>query len=39
MHHCLLNTLDELDFIFGEKHWNRGAFNCLDILMEAMVDC
>ena len=38
-HHCLLSTLDGLDFMFGEKHCNRGAIKCLDILMEGMVDC
>ena len=38
-HHCLLSILDGLDFMFGEKHWNRGAIKCLDILMEGMVDC
>ena len=31
--------LDGLDFMFGEKHGNRGAIKCLDILMEGMVDC
>ena len=31
--------LDGLDFIFGEKHWNRRAIKCLNILMEEMVDC
>ena len=25
-------------FMFGEKHWNRGAVKCLDTLMERMVD-
>ena len=39
MHHCLLGILDGLDFMFGEKHWNRGAIECLDVLMEGMVDC
>ena len=24
-HHCLLSILDGLDFVFGEKYWNRGA--------------
>ena len=38
-HHCLLSILDGLDFMFGEKHWNRGANKCLDTLMEGMVDC
>ena len=38
-HHCLLGILDGLDLMFGEKHWNRGAIKCLDILMERMVDC
>ena len=28
-----------LDFMFGEKHWNRGAIKCLDIFMEGVVDC
>ena len=30
--------LDGLDFICGEKHWIRGAVECLDSLMEGMVD-
>ena len=30
---------DGLDFMFGEKHLNRGAIKLLDILMEGMVDC
>ena len=34
----LLSILDGLDFMFGEKHWNRGAVKCLDTLMEGMVD-
>ena len=38
-HHCMLSILGGLDFMFGEKHWNRGAINCLDTLMEGMVDC
>ena len=38
-HHCLLSILDGLDFMFGEKHWNRGAVKCLDSLMEGMVNC
>ena len=38
-HHCLLSILDGLDFMFGEKDWNRGAIKCPDILMEGMVDC
>ena len=29
---------DGLDFMFGEKHWNRGANKCLDTLMDGMVD-
>ena len=33
------SILDGLDFMFGEKHWNRGAIKCLDIFMEGMVDC
>ena len=37
-HHCLLSILDGLDFMFGEKHWNRGAIKYLDTLMEGMVD-
>ena len=37
-HHCLLSILDGLDFMCGEKHWNRGAIKCLHILMEGMVD-
>ena len=37
-HHCLLSILDELGFMFGEKHWNRAAVKCLDTLMEGMVD-
>ena len=37
-HHCLLSILDGLDFMFGEKHWNRGAIKCLDTLMEGRVD-
>ena len=37
-HHCLLSILDESDFMFGEKYWNRGAVKRLDILMEGMVD-
>ena len=37
-HHCLLSILDGLDFMFGEKHWNREAVKCLDILVEGMVD-
>ena len=32
MHYCLLGILDGLDFMFGEKHWNRGAIECLDFL-------
>ena len=32
--YCLLSILDGLDFMFGEKHWNRGAIKCLDILIE-----
>ena len=36
--HCLLSILDGLDFVFGEKHWNREAIKCLDILMKGMVD-
>ena len=36
-HHCLLSILDELDFMFGEKHWNRGAVKYLDTSMEGMV--
>ena len=32
-HHCLLSILDGLDFMFGEKHWSRGAVKCLDTLM------
>ena len=35
----LLSILDGLDFMFGDKHWNRGAIKCLDILMEGTVDC
>ena len=27
-----------IGFMFGEKHWNRGAIKCLDTLMEGMVD-
>ena len=38
-HHCLLSILDGLYFMFGEKHWTRGAIKCLDILMEGIVDC
>ena len=34
----LLSILDGLDFMFGEKHWNRGAIECLDTLIEGMVD-
>ena len=34
----VLSILDGLDFMFEEKHWNRGAIKCLDILMEGMVD-
>ena len=34
----LLSILDGLDFMFEEKHWNRGGIKCLDILMEGMVD-
>ena len=30
--------LDGLDFMLEEKHWNRGAIKCLDILMKGMVD-
>ena len=26
-HHCLLSILDGLDFMFGEKHKNRGLLN------------
>ena len=26
----LLSILDGLDFMFGEKLWNRGAIKCLD---------
>ena len=37
-HHCSLSILDGLDFMFGEKHWNRGAVKCLNTLMEGMVD-
>ena len=37
-HHCLLSFLDGLDFMFGEKHWNRGAIKYLGTLMEGMVD-
>ena len=37
-HHCLLSISDGLDFMFGDKHWNRGAVKCLDTLMEGMVD-
>ena len=37
-HHCLLSILDGLDFMFGEKHWNRGAVKCMYTLMKAMVD-
>ena len=37
-HHRLLSILDGLDFMFGEKHWNRGAIECLDIFMKGMVD-
>ena len=37
-HHCLLSILDGLDFMFGEKHWKRGAVKCPDTLMEGMVD-
>ena len=33
-HHCLLSILDGLDFMFEEKHWNRGAIKYLDTLME-----
>ena len=25
--------------MFEKKHWNRGAIEYLDILMEGMVDC
>ena len=25
--------------MFEDKHWNRGAIECLDSLMEEMVDC
>ena len=32
-HHCLLSVLDGLDFMFGEKHRNRGAIKCLDTLI------
>ena len=38
-HRCLLSILDGLDFMFREKHWNRGAVKCVDTLMEGMVDC
>ena len=38
-HYCLLSILDGLDFMFGEKYWNRGAIKCLDIFMEGMVNC
>ena len=24
--------------MFGERHWNRGAVECLDTLMKGMVD-
>ena len=37
-HHCLLSILDGLDFMFGEKHWTRGAIKYLGTLMEGMVD-
>ena len=37
-HHCLWSILYGLDFMLGEKHWNRGAVKCLDTLMEGMVD-
>ena len=36
--YCLLSILDGLDFMFGKKHWNRGAIKYLDTLMEGMVD-
>ena len=36
-HHCFFSILDGLDFVFGEKHWNRGAIEYLDTLMEGMV--
>ena len=39
MYHCLLSILDGLYFMLGEKHWNRGAIKCLDILTEGMGDC
>ena len=34
----LLSILNGLDFMFGERHRNRGAIKCLDILMEGIVD-
>ena len=34
----LLTILDGLVFMFGEKHWNRGAIKCLDTSIEGMVD-
>ena len=36
-HHCVLSILDGLFFMFGEKHWNRGAVKYLDTSMEGMV--
>ena len=30
----LLSVLDGLDFMFGEKHCNRGAIKCLYTLMD-----
>ena len=29
-HHCFLSIFDGLDFMFGEKHWNRGAIKYLN---------
>ena len=37
-HHCFLSILEGFGFMFGEKHWNRGAVKCLDTLMEGTVD-
>ena len=37
-HHCFFSISDGLDFMFGEKHWNREAIKYLDTLMEGMVD-
>ena len=36
-HYYVLSILDGLDFMFGGRHWNRGAIKCLDTLMEGMV--